>query len=105
MGAAAVGHGDGRSGIVDEQLLTGLVGLAHRALQALGPGVVALAELRVAIGLAAGIGVDILLPQQGQRDALAAQLLVDAGVVRRHIGAGACAGQQVRGNRRLIEVA
>jgi hypothetical protein len=29
VGAAAVGHGDGRSGIVDEQLLPGLVGVCR----------------------------------------------------------------------------
>ncbi len=87
MGTRAIGHRDGRASVVDKQLLAGLVDLAHRALQALGPRVVVLAELRVAVGLAAGVGVDILLPQQRQRDALATQLLMYPRIVRRHIGA------------------
>ena len=103
MGARAIGHRDGRASIVDKQLLAGLVDLTHRALQTLRPGVVVLAELRVAVGLAGGVGVDIFLPQQSQRDALATQFLVYACIVRRHVGAAARARQQTRCNGHFVQ--
>ena len=74
-------EGDRLSGIVDEALLTGLVGLAHGAfLQAL-PLRVALAELGIVV---AGVRVllGIFLPQQLFGDALALERLVEGGPVR-----------------------
>ena len=54
---------NGLSGIVDEALLAGLVGLAHRPLQSPPPAPVVLAVLRVAVA-AVGVVRGILLPQQ-----------------------------------------
>ena len=67
---------------VGEQLLAGPVLLAHRALERLGPVLVLLAELRVTVGRQARIALDIFLPQQLQRHALAAKLTVHDGVSR-----------------------
>ena len=85
MGAGAVGEPDGGAGVVDEQLLAGPVHLAHRALQLLGEAAVVLAELGVTVGLLPGMIGAVFLPQQHQRHALAAQLLVQAPVVRLHM--------------------
>ena len=52
--------------------------LPHRALERFGEAAVVLAELRVAPGPLAGMFGLVFLPQQHQRDAFAAQLLVDA---------------------------
>ncbi len=82
VGPGAVGEADGGAGVVDEQLFTGAVHLAHRALQLLGKAAVVLAELGVAVGLLTGVVGAVLLPQQHQRHTLAAQLLVQAAIVR-----------------------
>ena len=68
--------------VVDEQLVTGRVRLAHRHRQASLPGAVKLAEARVPIS--AGLGADVLLPQDRQRHVLALELSVH----RRPIGLG-----------------
>ena len=81
VGAAAVGERDGGAGVIDEQLLAGAVDLAHRALELPGEAAVIFAELRVAVGLAIGIVGAVLLPQEHQRHALAAQFLVQVAVV------------------------
>jgi hypothetical protein len=72
----------GLSGEVGKQLLAGAVLLTHRALQCLRPVLVALAELRIAIGSLAGMGLDVLLPEQLQRHALAPQFPVNYVVIR-----------------------
>lgn len=97
MGATAVNQLQRGPGVVDEQLLPGAVDLAHGALEALGIAPVVLAELGVAMGGLAGVLGAVLLPQQHQRHALAAQLLVDAAVVGLHKAAGSlgCAQQAV----------
>ena len=94
MGAAAVCQLDSWSSVVDEQLLTGAVNLAHGALESLGVAAVVLAELRVAVnGLARMLGA-MLLPQKHQRHAFATQLLVNAPIVGLHEAAGALGGTQ-----------
>src|SRR5579883_429958 len=71
-------------GIVDEQLLAGIVTLAHRALQPLRPLTIPLAEGAVAQGGAA-VGGLIFLPQKMQRHMLVAlELGVHPGAVRQH---------------------
>jgi hypothetical protein len=74
LARAAVDYADSLAGVVDEQLFARRVGLAHRQRQALPPTTVVLAERAVleAVGL---LGL-VLLPQQFERDAFAAQLLV-----------------------------
>jgi hypothetical protein len=57
------------------------MGLAHGALEAPGPGLVLLTEGAVFVGVARVLLL-VLLPQQLQGDAGAAQLAVDVGVVR-----------------------
>jgi hypothetical protein len=73
------------AGAVDEQLLAGAVNLAHRAIQALGERLIVLAELRVAVGLSAGVLGLVFLPQRHQRHTLTPQLLVGTAVVRHYI--------------------
>ena len=80
VGARAIGEFHGGAGEVDEHLLAGPVDLPHQALQAQGVAAVVLAELAVAPGALARVGLNVL-PQQHQRHALAAQLLVDAAEV------------------------
>jgi hypothetical protein len=62
------------------------VDLTHRALQSFRERLVVLAELRIAVGLPVGEFSLVLLPQQRQRHALAAQLLMDASVVGLGVG-------------------
>ena len=72
-----------RASVVNEEFLASAVNLAHRALQAFGKLAIVLAKLRVAPGLEgqvrtvliADLGA-VFLPQQHERHALAAQLLV-----------------------------
>ncbi|OIQ80056.1 hypothetical protein GALL_382050 [mine drainage metagenome] len=106
-----VGHAfafqrDRGAGVVDEQLLPGAVDLPHRPLQPQAVAVVVLAELGVAPRRLVRMGLDVLLPQQGQGHALAAHLLVHqtevgGDVVARAVGA---AGQQPALQRRLAEL-
>ena len=67
---------------VDEGLLAGAVHLPHRRPQPPRPLPVDLAELRVAV--AAGMDVEVLLPEQLQRDPVALELAVDV----RAVGSG-----------------
>jgi hypothetical protein len=60
------------TGVIDEQALAGGVRLAHRHRQRLLEGQIELAEPRVAV--AAGIGGDIFVPQDQERDVLAASV-------------------------------
>jgi len=92
---------NGGAGIVDEQFLPGAVNLAHGALEAFGKLAVVLAELRVAPGLDGIVGAvlvadlgAVFLPQQHERHALAAQLLVDASVVGLGIDVAGARGRQ-----------
>jgi hypothetical protein len=97
---------NGGSRVVDEHLLARAVALAHGALQAPGKLAVVLAELGVAqsfdgiLGavLIAHLGA-VLLPQQHDGDALAAQLLVDAPVIR----AGVCC-QHAGAEQTLLQI-
>ena len=82
-------------GVVDEHLLACLVRLAHGAFEPFGKLAVALAELEVAQGFEgrllavfiADLGA-VLLPQQHEGDAFAAQLLMHLPVVRAGESAG-----------------
>ena len=83
---AGVGIDDrhSRTGVVDEQLLAGTMQLSHRSPLHTGIGVVVRAELGVLVGRQAGMALAVLLPQQLQGHALAAQLAmhprqIDAG--------------------------
>ena len=68
------------AGEVDEGLFAGAVHLSHRRPQAPQPLSVDLAELRVAV--AVGMDLDVLLPEQLQRDAIALAFAVDVRAVR-----------------------
>jgi hypothetical protein len=82
VGPAAVGQCDGGAGVIDEQLLACAVNLPHRALELPGEAPIVVAELGVGVGLAVRVLGPVFLPQQHQRHALAAQLLVEATIVR-----------------------
>ena len=69
-----------------------LTDLAHGALEGLGVAAVVLAELGVAVGVLAGVLSSVFFPQQHQRHAFAAQLLVQASVVGHHEAASALGG-------------
>lgn len=73
-GQAVDHHWHPIAGIVDEQLVAGRMGLAHRHRQTALPGAVELTEARVPVS--AGLGGDILLPQDRQRHVLAFELAV-----------------------------
>lgn len=75
-GKAVDHHRDAIAGIIDEQLVAGRMGLAHRHRQAALPGAVELTEARVPVS--AGLGGDIFLPQDRQRHVLAFELAVHA---------------------------
>jgi len=60
------------AGPVDEELLAGLVFLAHDHVDAPLPGAVVLAE--PGVGVAVGVAGAVLLPEQGQGDVLAGEL-------------------------------
>jgi hypothetical protein len=86
MRAASGGQRQRGAGKVDKQLLASAVDLTHRALQSFRERLVVLAELRIAVGLPVGKFSLVLLPQQRQCHALAAQLLMDASVVGLGVG-------------------
>jgi hypothetical protein len=75
LAGPAVGQIDGLTGIVDEHPLAGGMSLAHRRRQPAFPGAVQLAPATVAIVVR--LPLTILLPQQHQRDAGPAQLVMD----------------------------
>ena len=95
LAADRVHHRHGVAGVVDEQPLAAGVHLSHRALLALDPGAVLLAEGAVAVGALTGAGA-VLLPQQLQRHARARELLVQRGVVRLLPAAAARAWRRVQ---------
>ena len=70
--AAGIDHRCRLPGVVDEELLSGPVGLAHDHIHATLPDAVAGTEL--AVGIALGMALAILLPEQEQRHAFAPQL-------------------------------
>ena len=86
-------HRHGVAGVIDEQLVAAEMGLAHRHRQLARPGPVELAEPGVAI--AVRVLLDVLVPQDRQRDVLALQLAVDA----RPIGLGVPAMALLRRRR------
>ena len=88
---------------VDESLLAGAVHLPHRRPQPPRPLPVDLAELRVAV--AAGMDLEVLLPEQLQRDPVALELAVDV----RAVGSGSVghwrrAAKQPGLERRVVQV-
>ena len=91
------------AGVIDKQLVAAGMGLPHRDRDARGPAAVQLAKPRVAIPV--GMPLDVLVPQDLQRDVLALQLAVN----RRPIGLGATAvtlllaspGKELRFQRRV----
>jgi len=58
------------------------VDLAHGTLEGFGVSAVVLTELRIAVDVRIGVALAVFLPQQHQRHALAAQLLMHLGEVR-----------------------
>jgi hypothetical protein len=91
------------AGVVDEQLVATGVGLPHRDRDPRGPAAIQLAEARVAI--AVGLPLDVLVPQDLQRDVLSLQFAMH----RRPVGLGAAAmtlflagpGKELRFQRRV----
>lgn len=71
----------GRAGEIDKQFLARAVCLPHGTLEGLDPAPVVFAVLRVLVGARLGVVGLVLLPQQHQRHALAAELTVDLGKV------------------------
>ena len=81
LAAPLVVDRDPASGEVDEELLAGLVLLAHDAVDVAAPAPVVLAEL--AVGVRIGKGLLVLEPEQHQRDVRPPELEVDLLPVRR----------------------
>ncbi|BCO29927.1 hypothetical protein TspCOW1_00300 [Thiohalobacter sp. COW1] len=81
LAAGRVDHLDGRPAVVDEQLLSGLMKLAHAALLPTGPVPIQVAVAAVTIG-ALAVGGGVLGPLQLQGHALAFEFLVDGGEIR-----------------------
>lgn len=80
--AGAINHRHRLPGIVDEQLLPGGMRLAHHHVERAAPLLVVLAE--PAVTEARGVRGPVLLPQQHQRHARAAEFLMHLGPVRYH---------------------
>jgi len=83
-----VDHLHRHPGIVDEELLPGFVLIAHAGMQPFFPLPKTLAKLAVSVPIR--IVLAVLQPQQGQRHAIALQLLVDILPIRQRNPAGAC---------------
>ena len=101
----ALDDGHALSGVVDEQLLAGAVGLAHHHVEALTPSAVALAELTVLQPL--GVLGLVLVPQQREGDVLVAAFGVDLSPVRNgalNAGRYLRDGEQPRFERALVEL-
>ena len=79
LACGGVDDGHGAARVVDEQLLTGDVDLAHRALLGRRERAVLDAKTRVLVGQQ--VAGRVLLPQQHQSDAGALELLMDAAEV------------------------
>ena len=75
LAGCRVDHGDRLAGVVNEKLLPGFVGLAHRRIQALGPPAVEFTKL--AVFVAVGMSISIFESEQAQGNVLPAQLYVD----------------------------
>src|ERR1700730_15205501 len=73
-------HRDGVAGVIDEQFVTSHMGLAHRNRELAFPASVQLAEAGVAVALR--IALNVLVPEDRQRDVLALELAMDACPVR-----------------------
>ncbi len=89
------------AGPVDEELLTGDMQLSEDRFQGRRPGTVefAIATVPVAVGL----DLPVLLPEQLQGDALAAELFVDRGPVgQRLVGSGRATGLAGGGSQELF---
>ena len=71
---------DGESGVVHEQLLAGAVLLAHHDIELACPGPILVAE--PAVMETFGVGGLVLVPQQRERYALAAQLAMNMAPIR-----------------------
>ena len=78
-----VEHRHGIAGKIHEQLLAGRVGLPHGRRDAVAPFDVEIAEPAVAV--AVGMQAPVLLPQQRQRHAAAAQLRMDMPPLRQRL--------------------
>ena len=102
VGVAAIEQRQPRAREVNEQLLAGAPVLAHRALEPGAEGLVVLAELRIAPGTRLGMLGDVLLPQQQQGDALAAELLVNAAPIGFHVGREARRARQQPSKQRSL---
>jgi hypothetical protein len=75
-----VDHRQGRPTVVDKQLLTGLVVLAHRGFLPLQPLLVEAAVMVVAV-VAFGMALGVLLPQKLQGHDLGLKLLINHGPI------------------------
>jgi hypothetical protein len=75
-----INHRGGLPGIVNEELLSGPVLLAHDEIEFLTPPPVLLTEPAVLIAL--GVGLLVFLPQEKERDPLSPELPVDLRPVR-----------------------
>jgi hypothetical protein len=80
LAGAPVEQFDRLSGVVDEQALAGGMRLPHGRRQPALPAAIELAPAAVAV--AVGRGLPVLLPQQHQGDAGAAQLVMDVRPIR-----------------------
>ena len=107
LAGGRVDHPHRLAGVVHEQLLARLVLLAHRAAQRRGERRVQLAEARAAVRQQPRLAaVSVLLPQQLQRHALAAQLPVHVGQCRHRVAAAHVTLRvQPREQRRVVELA
>jgi len=83
LAGSAIGQIDGLTGIVDEHPLAGRMSLAHRRRQPAFPGAVQLAPAAVAV--AVRLPLPVLFPQQHQRNAGPAQLMMDIGPIGLHL--------------------
>jgi hypothetical protein len=74
------GHRHGVAGVIHEQFVATHVGLAHRNRELALPTSVQLAEAGIAVALR--IALNVLVPEDRQRDVLALELAMDACPVR-----------------------
>jgi hypothetical protein len=90
---AGLVDGDLHPGEVDEELLPGLVGLAHGDIEVTPPAVVVVAELGVAVAVV-GVGPAVLVPEEHEGHARAPVLPVDPLEVREGPLGGPLAGSR-----------
>ena len=84
---AGVDQVNGLAGVIDKHPLAGGMGLAHRRRQPAFPGAVQFAP--AAVGIAVRLALPVFLPQQHQRDAGPAQLVMHVGPIG--LGLAPCA--------------